>query len=43
MSDRKFQNGFQVFKENLKNLRHWKRNTYRHTTDDYTDVEELLD
>lgn len=37
------QNGFQVYKQNLMNLEHHKRNTRRHTLDDYTDMGKVIE
>jgi hypothetical protein len=37
------QNGFQVYKQHLENLKHHKRNSGRHSVEDYTDAEDLLD
>jgi len=37
------QNGFEVYEQNLQNLKHSKRNSGRHSVDDYIDIEELLE
>jgi len=40
---REFQNGYQVVKQCLETLAWWKRSSYRHTVDDYTDATALID
>lgn len=43
MSDRSFQNGFEAYESNLSNLAHAKRNTGRHSVDEYIDAEQLVE
>lgn len=42
MASRNPQNGYGVFKQNLDTLRHFKRNTHRHSKDDYVDMGDRL-